>query len=109
MESEEYGRQTFVIKKSMEESRNWFRTILFLQPFAGKCTHDRRFAKSNWLCQCKGDIGQEGHIVSGKCEIYSDLRDKYGDLSEDKNLVEFFKAVLERRDEIEEEDKRKHK
>ena len=106
MKSEEYGRKTYVSKKSMEESRNWFRTRFFLQPFAGNYTHDRRFAKSNWLCQCKGDIEQEGHIVSGKCDIYSDLRDKYGDLSEDKNLVEFFKAVLERRDEIEEEDKR---
>ena len=34
------------------------------------------------------------------------LRTKSGDLGEDKNLVDFFAAVLDRRDELEEDDRR---
>lgn len=64
-----------------------------------------RLAKSNWLCRCQGDKEQEGHIVSGECSIYSDLRDQFGDLSEDRNLVQFFKAVLDRRDNLGEGDR----
>ena len=49
---------------------------------------------------------EEGHIISGQCEVYSDLRSQFGDLKEDKNLVMYFQAVLDRRDNLEEEDRR---
>ena len=38
--------------------------------------------------------------------MYGDLKNKFGDLEEDKNLVKFFQAVLDRRDTLEEEDRR---
>ena len=44
--------------------------------------------------------------MSGRCEVYSDLRLQFGDLHEDKNLVRYFQAVLDRRDSLEEEDRR---
>ena len=44
--------------------------------------------------------------MSGDCPVYSDLRSQFGDLGEDKNLVQFFRAVLDRRDTLEEEEDR---
>ena len=43
--------------------------------------------------------------MSGICSVYSDLRSHFGDLGEDQNLVNFFRAVLDRRDALEEEDR----
>ena len=53
----------------------------------------------------KGAREEEGHVVSGNCSVYSDLRSHFGDLGEDQNLVNFFRAVLDRRDTLEEEDR----
>ena len=50
-------------------------------------------------------IQDEGHIFSGKCEAYEDLRTQFGDLGEDKNLVKFFQAVLDQRDVLEDEER----
>ena len=36
--------------------------------------------------------------------MYGDLNNDFGDLSEDNNLVNFFKAVLDRRDFLEEQE-----
>ena len=36
--------------------------------------------------------------------MYGDLNEEFGDLREDNNLVNFFKAVLDRRDLLEEEE-----
>ena len=58
------------------------------------------------MCQCLRTVEEEGHIVSGQCEVYGDLRSQFGDLQEDKNLVQYFQAVLHRRDILEEEDRR---
>ena len=44
--------------------------------------------------------------MSGQCEVYGDLKSQFGDLQEDKNLVNYFQAVLDRRDSLEEEDRR---
>ena len=60
------------------------------------------------MCQCLKTVEEEGHIVSGQCEVYGDLRSQFGDLQEDKNLVQYFQAVLDRRDILEEEDRRQH-
>ena len=43
--------------------------------------------------------------MSGKCKVYRDLKENFGDLNEDDNLVNFFQAVLERRDNLEEGDR----
>ena len=39
----------------------------------------------------------ETHIKDGNCPIYDDIREKYDDLEDDKNLVSFFREVLWRR------------
>ena len=48
---------------------------------------------------------EEGHVLSGSCEVYGNLKCQFGDLNEDKNLVDFFRAVLDRRDELEDKDR----
>ena len=90
--------------KTIHNTREWFRTRFGLLPFAGNYSHDTRCKKSNLLCRCKTARKEEGHIVSGQCDSYGDLRTNFGDLSEDKNLVSFFRAVLDRRDTLEDED-----
>ena len=39
------------------------------------------------------------------CEVYSDIREQFGDLGDYNNLVDYFQAVLDRREEMEEEDR----
>ena len=58
------------------------------------------------MCRCSKEVEEEGHIVSENCEVYGEPRYQFGDLKEDKNLVDFFQAVLDRRDTLEEEDRR---
>ena len=102
---EEYGRKEYMKNQTIENTREWFKTRYGLMPFAGNFSHNRRYAPSDWLCRCKTMREEEGHITSGSCEVYGDLKSQFGDLKEDKNLVDFFRAVLDRRDELEEEDR----
>ena len=64
-----------------------------------------RFPSTDWMCRCKESKEEEGHITSGECNIYGDLRTTFGDLKEDNNLVGFFRAVLDRREKLEKEDR----
>ena len=34
---------------------------------------------------------QESHLLAGSCKVYGDIRQKFGDLDDEENLVEFFK------------------
>ena len=81
--NEEYGKKSYVSNHNIEISRKWFRTRFGLQDFAGNYSHNRKFAKSDWLCRCKSDRVEEGHIIRGQCSVYEDLRPQFGDLSED--------------------------
>ena len=102
---EEYGKKGYVGQTNIEDSRKWFRTRFGLQDFAGNYSHNRKFAKTDWLCRCGTDKEEEGHIVRGQCSVYKDLREQFGDLSDDGNLVEYFQAVLDRREDLENEDR----
>ena len=106
IKTEKYGRKSYIADQTISQCRNWFRTRFGLQEFAGNYSHSNKFSKTNWLCRCSKEVENEGHIVSGSCEVYGDLRNQFGDLKEDKNLVKFFQAVLDRRDTLEEEDRR---
>ena len=103
--TEPYGKQHYINNTTIEQARGWFRTRFGLLDFAGNYSHNRNFAKSDWLCRCKMAKAEEGHIVSGNCSVYSDLQSQFGDLGEDQNLMQFFWAVLDRRDRLEEEDR----
>ena len=47
------------------------------------------------------------HLLSGVCETYGEIREKYHDLNDDNQLVDFFNEVLAKRDKLEEEERNK--
>ena len=52
------------------------------------------------MCRC-GNRENETHIREGICPTYNDIWQKYENLDNDEDLVNFFSAVLERRRMIE--------
>ena len=105
IKEESYGKKEYMSSKTISETRNWVRSRFFLQPFAGNYTHSRKYASSDWLCRCMENKEDKAHITSGSCKVYGDLTSKFGDLKEDGNLVDFFNAVLDRREALEDEDR----
>ena len=105
IKQELYGRKSYTQSKNIEDSRKCFRSRFGLLPFAGNFSHDRRYAKTDWLCRCKTSREEEGHITSGNCQVYGGLRTQFGDLEDDENLVKFFQAVLDKREELEDNDR----
>ena len=98
--SEKYGRKEYIEKKNIFEVRKTYRTRFGLQAFAGNYANDKRFAKTNWLCRCEEAREDELHLASGQCKVFGDLTEIYSDLTSDEGLVQFFTAVLERRDQL---------
>ena len=106
IKDEEYGRKSYIQTQNIKQCRNWFRTRFGLKKIAGNYSHSKKHEKTNWMCRCGSEREVEGHIIRGQCEVYGDLRSQFGDLQEDNNLVQYFQAVLDRRDSLEEEDRR---
>ena len=71
-----------------------------MHAFADNYKHDRRFAKTDWLCRCHKARENEQHLISGKCEVFDELRSKFGNLNNLKVLTKIFDAVLKKRDEM---------
>ena len=66
--------------------------------FAGNYSHDRRFARTDWLCRCRQAKETESHILSGECEVYGDIRNEFENLDDLDTLVDFFGKILKKRD-----------
>ena len=98
-----HGVQEYFEKSSLKEARETFISRTKLQPFAGNYSKDKRFLKTDWKCRCLLSKEDESHIKDGNCPIYEDIREKYDDLEDDKNLVSFFREVLSRRNALDEE------
>ena len=105
--TEKYGRKNYVNYEQIHRVRETYKARFGLLSFAENYTNDKRFSDNGGLCKCKRAIEEEPHLLSGNCEMYSDIRHKYGDLGDDKNLVRFFTQVLEMRDAIDEAEKNK--
>ena len=103
--TEEYGKKKYILHKNISDTRDHFRARFGLTAFAGNYTHDRKYAKSDWLCRCRRSSETESHLMSGGCSVYGDLIENFGNLTEDNNLVQFFKAVLDRRETLDEEER----
>jgi hypothetical protein len=95
---DQYGKKDYIGKELISEVRQWFRSKTGLLPFAGNYSNDRRFAQTEWMCRCDREKEDEAHIVAGNCPVYEDIRDTYGDLNDDAELVKYFKEVLDRRE-----------
>ena len=99
--TESYGKKKYIQEKNIGDTRNLFRARFGLTDFAGNYTHNKKYAKTDWLCRCQQSSESESHLMSGNCQVYGDLKENFGDLNEDDNLVNFFLAVLDRRDHLE--------
>ena len=97
---EDYGKKEYISKKNKFSVRQQYRARFGLEKFAGNYSKDVRFASSEWLCRCQEAREEESHLTSGRCTVFGDLRERFGDLHDDENLVQFFHEVLARRDEI---------
>ena len=95
-----YGKKMYLSENKIEDVRFRFKRRVGLLPFAGNYSNDKRYARSNWMCRC-GNRENESHIREGICPIYNDIWQKYENLDNDEDLVNFFSAVLERRRKIE--------
>ena len=83
-----------------------FLTRVKLQPFGGNYKHDKKFEKIKWMCCCGGKLEEESHLLSGECPVYGDMVGMVGNRRDDEQLVAFFAAVLERREQLEEQPSR---
>ena len=103
MVSEEYGKKKYLSQKSLSSVRSQFRTRFGLQPFAGNYSHDRRFARSQWLCKCEVSVESESHLLEGSCPVYGEINLRYTDLNDEEQLINFFNEVLAKREMIEDQ------
>ena len=103
MNGEEYGKKEYIKNKNIHHVRQMFRTKYGMHSFAGNYSRDRRFARTEWLCQCRKSREDENHLMSGECDTYGDIRKEFGDLTDIENLTKLFEAVLKKRDILEEE------
>ena len=95
---ESYGKKMYLALHRIQDVREMFRTRWGLLPFAGNYSNDRRFAKTSWRCRC-GEREVEEHLT--RCPVYSDISSMFSDLSDDQQLVDFYREVLERRERLE--------
>ena len=64
--------------------------------------NDKDYSRQLWTCfSCREKIDSIIHAKNGN--FYAHLRQKYDNLDQDDQLVEYFKEVLKMRDEIQEE------
>ena len=74
---ESYGKKRYISSSFIHEVRQMYKTRFGMQPFAGNFSHNRRFARTEWLCRCGISKEEEGHILSGNCEVYGDIQQKF--------------------------------
>jgi hypothetical protein len=97
---EDYGKKDYIVNENITRVREKYKARFGMQPCAGNFSNDKRFASTNWLCRCKREKEEEPHLLSGNCEVYGEIRQKYGDLKDVDSLVDFFNEVLALRDEL---------
>ena len=98
-----YGQKDYLKDKYLFAARQVFRTRVGLLPLAGNYKKSNKFLQTNWLCPCLKESESESHIKDGGCTSYMDIREKYGSLEDDEELVKFFGEVISRRDALDED------
>ena len=68
---------------------------------------ERKFSEVLWACSCEEKMIESQFHIEKNCPKYSDLRDGL-DLDDDRCLVAFFDAVLQRKYEEEDEERTRY-
>ena len=104
-------RKEYLSRRCLKDVRDIYAERVNMLPLGGNYKRDPRFAKHNWQClACGGPANDDGgHMtletqehISIHCEGYRDLREAH-DLSSDDGLLNFYRAVMARRKERQEE------
>ena len=101
---EGFGKKEYFTKQNIHKARKFFSARVGMTRFAGNYSRDLKFQKTNWMCRCLLSREVEVHLTSSSCPVYADIREKYGDLTTDDELVAYFGEVLARRQALEEEE-----
>ena len=64
-----YGRKSYFDKKVPNQVRSHFATRVGMLPVAGNFRHNRRFARTEWLCRCGQEREEERHITDS-CPLH---------------------------------------
>ena len=51
------------------------------------------------------EIEDESHLMEGSCPVYGNIRQKYGDLNMEDDIISFFCEVLEERERLDDEER----
>ena len=102
IKTENYGKQSYIVKEKLHIARKIFKARYGMTEFAENYKNNFKYKTTNWMCICKEEKESETHILSGKCTAYGDLRNKTN-IFDDKSLMLFFQEVLLRREELEEQ------
>ena len=103
-----YGRKSYFDNKVPSTVRSYFATRVSMQPIAGNFRQDRRFARTQWLCRCERETEEERHLTDS-CPLYRDIRQQYSNLEDDDQLVDFFQKMLNRRDQIDQQEQERRR
>ena len=103
-----YGRKSYFDNKVPSAVRSYFATRVSMQPIAGNFRQDRRFARTQWLCRCEREREEERHLTDS-CPLYKDIRQPYSNLEDDDQLVGFFQKMLDRRDQIDQQEQERRR
>ena len=104
MLEDRFGKKEYLLKQSIYKARKYFTARVGMTRFAGNFSNDLKFKRTNWMCLCLVEREVESHLTSSSCPVYADIRENYGDLSSDDELVRYFGEVLARREALEEEE-----
>ena len=98
--------------KCLRDVREKYAERNFELPFAGNYLHYKRFLRTEWLClACDGEerdgemrkVIEEPEHIASRFPGYEDLGQHY-DIETDEGLVEFYRAVIKRRDDSNDND-----
>ena len=85
-------RKEYFKQKSLEDTRMLFRIRTRMIDLKANFKNKPTFRNDGWVCEgCRKEVETSGHVMS--CQAY-DLVRQGKDLSDDKDLVQFFKEVM---------------
>ena len=104
LSKEEFEVKSYLKELKLTEARTMMRIrAKMVNTVKFNFQSDPQFTSENWKCSCKGEdspIESQEHLQL--CPIYEDLRCKF-DVDSDLGIVQYFDAVLQRRQEKEDE------
>ena len=94
---DQWGMKEYVRTGNLYSVRSTWEARAYMLRVAGNYSHHSRYLATGWLCQaCQLQVREDqDHLAD--CSGYKDLREGKN-MEDDKELVEFYQAVMRRRE-----------